>query len=390
MGYLNKKASSVYITEESIEGTVVMPSAGSQAVGVLMDGLEINGEKELVERNLLTNTIAKQTPLTSIKTSSGSIAVEASANKTAGSAPEYGLLMKSLLGGVRTLADTIAVTGGTVAVVEVASSTGLAVGDIIMIKKGVGGACHISPITSLTATEITLAIPAAVAFVAGDSIEKAVNYYGVNSGHPSLSITQYMDDKIRIQASGVKVASMSVDSFAVGQLPSFNFSFNGLGYSEAVASAPAGAKPAVFVSAQPPLILNACVYMDDGTLIAQDVALSISNGLGRITSTCSANGVIGQLITQREITGSFTSYMSDSDVNMFTKFDANSTFRLFFYATNPVNGVAGGKKEAFAVHVPHCIITSIAKADSDGIMTLSVSFSAGEPVSGSDINVAFM
>jgi len=390
MGYLNKKASSVYVTEEVSEGTAVMPSAGSHAVGVLMDGLDISGEKEIIERNLLTSTIAKQTPLTGIKTSAGSIAVEASANKTEGSAPEYGLLMKSLLGGVRSLSSTLTATAGTVNTITVASTTGLFAGDIIMIRRDVSNVAHLSPIASLTSTVITLAIPAAVEFASGDVISKVTNYYGANSGHSALTVTQYMDDKVRIQASGVKVASMSVDSFAVGQLPSFNFSFNGLGYTEAVAGAPVGAKPPVFVSAQPPLILNACIYMDDDVLVAQDVALSISNTVGRITSTCSPNGVIAQIMAQREVSGSVTCYMSDSDTAMYDKFNANITFRLFFYATNPVAGVAGGKKEAFAVHVPNCVITSIAKADADGIMTLNISFVAGEPVSGSDVNVAFI
>lgn len=488
MAFVSKKSTVVFINAEVTEGTAVDPSASSDAVGILADGFSMDGEKELVERNILRSAIGKAIPITGIKSATASIGVEVAANETEGAAPEFDLLLKSLLGGKRSIADEV--TSGashTTSVINIADAdiADFSRGDIVVVKAA--GAYHMSPISavddssvaasgsitgsvgvlefeaveggaagnsievvlvggetaeaetiavvgsvitigiesgvsiasdiadliegdvdasalvSVVVTEgameadsvtlsggesanITLLVPMASAPADAVKIAPATVYYGANSGHSNLTVTAWMESAIKIQASGCKVASMSLDNFATGQLPSFNFSLNGMNYVESVASS---SVVAAFDSATPPLVLSACVYMDGAAITVQDVGLSVDNTLGRITSTCEANGVKGQLVGERAISGSFTAYMSTTDVSIYSKFNANTEFSLFLRAQNP-SGVSGETQNHIGIYLPKCIIVGQPKADSDGVMTIQVSFQAGFDDNNEDIFMAFV
>ena len=391
MAFVSRKSSVVFINEEVTEGVAVNPSASLDAVGILADGFSMDGEKELVERNVLRSSIGKAIPLTGIKSAVASIGVEAAANETEGSAPESDLLLKSLLAGKRTIAAEV--TSGashTASVINIADVDigDFNRGDIVVIKEA--GAFHMSPITevddAIGAANITLLVPMASAPSDAVVIAPATIYYGANSGHSNLTVSAWMEGAIKMQASGCKVASMSLDNFSTGQLPSMNFSLNGMNYVEAIS---AQSVVADFDSATPPLVLSACVYMDGVQVVVQDVSLSVDNTVGRITSTCEANGIKGQLIGERAISGSFTAYMSTLDVAIYDKFNANTEFSLFLRAQNP-SGVPGETQNHIGVYLPKCIITGQPKADSDGVVTIQVAFQAGFDANNEDIFMAFV
>lgn len=488
MAYISAKTTVLYVTEEVTEGTAVNPSAGNQAVSILSDGFELNGEKELVERNNLTASIAKALPRVGIKTAAGTIGVEAKAALVAGAAPEADSFFKAALGGKRTLASTI--TTGTshatnsIKLVNGADSNFLA-GDIIMLKDTNLG-YHVTPITAVTAAvaasatvtgsvgvlsfvadvkgvsgitvefagggtagaevvtvvgtdievqiesgvstaaQIKTAIDASVAAAAlvnvtvstagametqgpttltgavvgaltplvptsiaasnGTVIEKFTEYYGANSGHPSLTLTSFHEDAYKVQAAGCKVSSLSLDSFETGQIPSFSFGIQGQSYEESLA---ASGLTASFDGATPPLVLAACVYKDGVQIPVNAVTLSVENTLARVTSTCSPNGIIALRETERVITGSMTPYMDTTSTGLFDNFDENTEFSLFLHMQNPITN---GKKEVVALYLPHCIITALPKADQDGLLTYALEFSAGPSSTGagSDIHLAFI
>jgi len=391
MAFLSRKSAAIYVTAESVEGTAVDPSVDDDSISVNVDGFEVNGDKELVERNVLRSSIGKVNGRTSIKTSSISLSMEAAANIVEGSAPENDLLLKSLLGGKRQI--TVEVTSGvgsTASVINIddADIGNFNRGDIVVIKEA--GAYHVSPISevdsSVGSANITLLIPADTSIGDGATIGKATTYFGADSGHSSLTITNYFEDAIKLQATGVKVASMSLDNFSTGQIPSFSFSGNGLGYEESVEE---NVLDQGNRSAEPPLALEACVYMDGTRITVTDVSLSVDNTLGRITSTCEANGVKSQLTSGRAVSGSFTTYMDSADVNIFDKFDANSKFSLFLRAQNPT-AVAGESKEHVGIYLPSCLITAQPKGDADGVITISVDFEAGLDDNEEDIFIGFI
>jgi len=180
------KSTVVYVTEEVTEGTAVDPTLGTQSVGVQADGFEMNGEKELVERSLLRAGIQRQVPRTGIKTCSASLGVEASANSTAGTEPDYDLLMQSLLGGRRqNITEVTTETGHSTTVLNIgdADISKFAVGDIVLVKET--GAYHMSPVSAVDdsagAANITILIAGSASFSDNVVIEKFTTYYGTNS-----------------------------------------------------------------------------------------------------------------------------------------------------------------------------------------------------------------
>jgi hypothetical protein len=386
MAFISKKSAVIYVTQEVTEGTAVNPTLGVQAVGVLADGFELNGEKELVERNVLRTGIGKQVPLTGIKSATVSLGVEASASKVEGDAPEFDLLIKGALGGKRQVTTEVTSTTGH-SVDKVYLSAGdlskFNVGDIVLVKETAHS--HISPVKAVGVDHIELLVASDLAFTDGVVISKSTNYFCSNTGHPSLTVTSFLEDAIKMQASGCKVASMAIEGFEVGQLPSFNFSLQGGDYVESVQ---ASGLSATFSSATPPIILGACVFMDGQKIHVNSASVSVDNTVGKITSTCLPNGVISQLITERAVSGSFVTYLDSTNVNYYEKFNKNQNFSLFFYMANP-NAIAGEMKNAIGVYIPSAIITSQPKADQDGVMTIQVDFQVGSD-DGKDIVIGFM
>jgi hypothetical protein len=397
MAYVTKKSTVLYVTQEVTEGVAVNPTAGNQAVSILADGFELNPEKELVERNNLTNSIAKALPRTGIKSASGSVGVELKASSVAGAAPEADLLFLAALGAVRSLTSTVTINAVSTntTVINIPDATKFAVGDTVMIKStsvGTDG-YHLSPITTVTEggtnqDTITLLVPTSTNFAqASDTIEKFTTFYGVNDGHPSLTLTSLMDT-YETQASGCRVSSLSIDSFETGQIASFSFGLTGQNYQET----PGSSGPAVaFDGGTPPLILGACLFKDGVQLPVNSVAVSVENTLAPVQNMCSENGIIAQRITERTITGSLVPYMDSTSSALFDSFDENTQFSLFFYAKVP-GASAGIKKEVVAVYLPNCICTALPKQDADGLMQYSLEFSAGPSSSGvgSDIYISFI
>jgi hypothetical protein len=393
MGYLSKNSSVVYVTEETTEGIPVDPSLGLEAVRILGDGFELSLERETIERTVLTSSISKALPRAGMKTATGSIGLEAAAALTAGLAPDGDLLFLSALGAKRSLASTvISGTGHTTTSIKLSAGTvtNFAANDILMLKEA--GAFHVSPITAVNtnvgAEAVTLLVPTAAPVADACVIEKFTQYYGTDEGHPSLTITGFMGDAHKQQAVGCFVNSLALESYETGQIPNFTFGVQGLDYTETLASS---GLTASFGDAEPPTVLGSCVYRDGALLDVTALSFSVENTLGTVMSTCSPNGKIAQKITERAITGSFTTYMSSTSVDLFNSFNNNTQFSLFFSMHNPT-AVAGEKKQVVSVYIPNCVVTAMAKADADGLMQYNVEFSAGSSSAGvgSDLYVSFI
>jgi hypothetical protein len=379
----------VAVEIEVTEGTYVAPSADTSYVQTLSDGFEQTGAKELLERNILNGSIGKTTPLTGTRSVTGAMPVEMRANSTEGAPPEYDKLMRSAMGLRRdTVTSTIDDTdsGGTHTTTRAYlpdASAGLYdIGDIVTIEKA--GAFHTSPITAKSDTPgdvyIDLLIAASGAFVDAEVIKAVATYVTADSGHPSLSVSKYVESAVLEQATGVKVTSMALENFTTGQLASWNFSYEGLDWDDTLTANPF--TPA-FDTALPPIILQACVFQDATQIDVNELSFSLENTLGFVTSTCSENGRISSRATERTVTGSFNPYKEDDSVEQSTKFRANTEFSIFASAFVPT-GVAGEYGNVVAFYLPNCITTEKGEADQDGLLQHELSFTAGRGSAGTE------
>ena len=387
MSDMVKNNTKVAITLEVTEGTYVAPTAGAEFISPLSDGLELTPSKELLERNNLNASIGKSTPRTGMKDVTGTIPVEAKSSGTEGEAPEYGLLIESALGAKRQVTTTTADdtdAGGphtTTRIYLADTDTGkYKVGDIVQVK--VSGAHHVSPITAVVDTagdvHIDLLVAAASAFTDGDVISAVTTYLPANSGHPSFSVTKWMEDARTELAMGCRVSSMSMNNFTTGQLADFSFAFQGLNWDSALTAL---ALTPALDSALPPIVLSACIYQDGVQIDVNEVGFSIENTIGSKTSTCSPNGKISSRMTERVVTGNMNPYKQDDDIANFNRFKNNTEFSVFGFMSIP-SGVTGEIQDIVAFYMPKCLTNEYSEADQDGLLQETLSFSASRGTDG--------
>ena len=382
---------------EDVEGTYKAPASGASFVLTLSDGAEISMEKETLERAVFNGSLGKTTPRTGTRTVSGSLPVEFKGTSTEGAAPEYDALMRSALGARRQVSATdadnsdttgpLAHTESRIFLADIDSDK-YEVGDIVTVK--VAGAYHTSPISAVNdeagEAYIDLLVAADTAFENGNTIAAFTRYAAAESGHPSLSISKYIEEERLEQATGCRVTSMALENFSTGQLASWNFGFEGLDWDSSLTTQP---HTATYDDSLPPIILNACVFKDGEKIDVNEISFSVENELGFVTSTCSPNGRISGRPTERTVTGSFTPYKNDDDVTTITEFKDNTEFSMFGYAYIP--GDSGEYSQVVAFYMPACIITEVSEGEQDGLLQEEVSFQAakGSDTSQTEIFISF-
>jgi hypothetical protein len=377
----------VAVMVEASEGTYLAPSSADAFISPLSDGFEINPAKELLERNNLNSSIGKSTARGGMKSVTASISVEAKANGVAGAEPEYSPLLKAALGTSRqnTTVVTTKASGNTATVLQIqdADISKFNVGDIILVKQT--GAYHLSPVISKTTGTGTATITMLVAHPSGDcsdsvTIEKFTTYFTANSGHPTLSLSKYVENARLEQAAGCRVSSMSLNNFSTGQLADLSFSLEGLNFDHSLT--PPAYTPS-YDLALPPIVLSAYVYQDGSALAINELSLNVENSLAYKTSTASPNGKISSRITERVVTGSINPYKQDDSIANFTKFKNDTEFSVFGYMAVP-NGTAGEFKDVVAFYMPKCMISEYSEGDQDGLLQENLSFSASRGADGSN------
>jgi hypothetical protein len=383
---LSVKKNTAYAVETEVtEGTYVAPSAASSYVQVLQDGAELTYSKEQLERNVFTGSIGKTSPRTGQFQVSGSLPVEARASSTEGSAPEFDKLMKSAMGARRQISTTTTTkaSGNTATVLQIddADISKFNVGDIVMTKGA--GVYHVSPITAKSTGTGTATITLLVPHPSGDHgdsvvVSKCTTYHVADTGHPSLSISKYIEDAVLEKAMGCRVSSMSLEGFSTGQMPSFNFGFEGLNFDRSLTAIP---HTPSYDTSLPPIVLDARAYMDGSALVINELTLSLENGLAFQTSIAAENGRIAGRATDRTITGTFNPYKESDSIANYTKYKNNTAFSLFAYAKVPT-GTTGEFGQVVAIYAPNCIITDLGESDQDGLLQDSISFSANRGTAG--------
>lgn len=381
---------------EDTEGTYKAPTSATSYVQTLKDGAEFTPAQELLQREIFTGSIGKTQSRLGTKSVTGAMPVEFRSGDIEGSAPEADALYTSALGSKKTRGSVTTKTGNspTVLQIEDADIGGFSRYDIIWVKEA--GQHELSWVFNVVTTpgSASISLGDALSFTPSDNVEIAAvtQYSTANSGHPSLSISKYIENAKLEQAVGSRVTSMSLENFTTGQISSVNFGFEGLSFDSSLTASPFTPN---YDDALPPITLRACVYQNGTQIQVNSLTLSLENTLGFVTSTCSANGRISSRVTERAITGTFNPYKQDDNLTQFDLFKCNDPYSLFAYAFNPVLDAncefTGEFENVVALLMPNCNTTELGESDQDGLLIDDVTFEATRGPSGTneELKIAF-
>lgn len=367
-----KGESSLFLKLEATEGVYQAPTSADDAIEVLEDGLEFNYTRDEIERNTLTSTIESVAPRLGLKQITGSVPVEFKANGAQGIAPREDVLFQSLLGGKRQItALQFSSTGHTTTQINFVDASNFNVGDIVLVREA--GAYEVRPISAVVGNSIYFPIPLENGAPSdGVVIDKVTMYYH-DSPAPTFSATHYLGGKIEEQIEGLRAVSASLENWTTAGVGTWTFNLEGLELTRSV-NTPAFS-PSFVNDALPPVLLNACIWLNNDKLQYNEFGLSIENTKAELLSACSSSGKISSRFTNLSVTGTINPYMDDANVDRFDSFNNNDSVFLFGYAFNP-SGVAGEFQDVVAFWMPQVKITSIPTADQDGILTDAIAFKA--------------
>lgn len=369
MGYTIKKNIKVAVKKESTEGTYSAPTSGDDFIQAQEDGIELNGTRDTLEINVIGQGLSKSAPRVGLESASGSLGVYMKAGSTPSTAPEYDVMVESLMGEKRNSALITSAIDHTTTVINITDTSSLKVGDIVVIKES--NKYHTSPITAVSAnTSITLLVARDSDFSDNVEVEAFTTYVPSNDNHPSYSVSKYVEDEVLERAVGCKTTSLAVESFSTGQTASFKMGFEGANYNRSLSTVP---HSPTYDTSETPIILDACIYQDGVKIPVNDYTLNIENALGWIKDTC--NGKVSSRVTDRSISGTINPYKQDDSVSNYTKFNSNQPFSLYITAHNPTSE-AGEYSESISFYIPQCIITELTEGDIDGVLTDQLTFMA--------------
>lgn len=361
-----QKESTIALEVEVTEGTVVATAGTTSYIEALSDNLEFSKTREELSRDTLGGTVEAEETRVGIPEVVGSLGVEFRASTTAGTAPQSAdKLLRSALGGKRTAATDTTTTGNSSTVLEFGGAHSFLVGDSVLVKEA--GAYEIRPISAAGATDITF--PFALDNGApsdGVAVEAVTTYYHDTANSVTLSAEHNVGGELVQTIGGLRVGSMSLENFTVGQIANLNFSMQGLSLERAD-GAPSFS-PDFTADALPPVALEACLWLNGSKKSYTELSLSVENTISTIMDSCSADGKVGSRITEQVISISCNPYSDDTTLTEWDDFNANTDTSVFFYTFNP-STTAGEFSEAIAVWLPQCKITAAPFADNDGIIT---------------------
>lgn len=211
----------VAIVEESTEGTYAPPTAGTDFIAIQEDFV-MTPSVDIIENAELKASLAPSKSLLGLENPNVSISHYLRHSGVEATAPGFAPLVKALFGEQNIQAterDVVSASAGSASAagtitLDTGEGTEYPRGRAFLIKDGTNG-YNIRPVKSVSGDVATLGFNLASAPSAGVSLGRYVNYSPVNSGHPSLSITDYRANQAAIQAmAGGKVTEWSVSAVA--------------------------------------------------------------------------------------------------------------------------------------------------------------------------------
>lgn len=228
---INYRATVVAIKKESSEGTPVLPDGATNFIPI-QDDFALTPSFDTLENSELKNSLGPAKPLLGLENPSATFSLYLKNSGTAGTAPNYGPLLESIFGSVDDAGvEHNTVAASTVSVVKVDSGEGATYqkGQLLMIKDPVNG-YSIRPVYSISTDDLTLAFNLANAPGTGVNLGEAVMYRPTTSGHPTISLWQYLGNGGAIQGlAGGRVSEASIE-FPAGEYINVSYTIAGTKY----------------------------------------------------------------------------------------------------------------------------------------------------------------
>lgn len=235
------RSSRLAIMQETTEGTAVVVSGASDFVA-LQEGFEMSPTVETIENAELKGSIGATKKVLGLEGVEASFSHYLTHSGTQGQAPEYNLVLKSLLGAENVQSTERTTTTSSTAGTSSARATvilGAGGSDYSAINSGKGTAILLKDTTngysirnvySVSSNTLTLAQNLSAAPATGMNCGKFVNYSPADSSHPSLSFWLYRANGGAVELGrGVKIAEGTIEATA-GENINFSFSGSGVGY----------------------------------------------------------------------------------------------------------------------------------------------------------------
>ncbi len=387
IGVVNNE-SSVALTVESTEGTYNGGTATStDYVEVLAEGTTANKTREELTRDTLSSTVENESSRVGMAEVVAELPTEFGASATAGAAPQrMDKMLRSLLGGKRTAATDTTTTGNSSTVLEFGATPNFLKGDIVLVKEA--GAFEVRPISAVGATTITFPFALDNGSPSdGVVVEACTTYFHDTSSSVTLSMEHNVGNEIQQQVAGLRAKSMSIENWTAGQIPTANFSLDGVKLSR-VDSAQT-ATPDFTADALPPVALEACLYVNGNKLAYSELGMTIENTVSFLIDACEADGKAGSRITNQSVSFNCKKYSDDTTLVEWNNFENNDDATVFFFAFNP-SSTAGEGSEYVAAWLPQGKITAAPFGDQDGIATDDLEIKAHKSSGNDSVFLGFV
>lgn len=226
-----QKATVFAIKEETTAGTPVVPSAGSDFIP-LRAGFSMSPNLEDIPSDEISNNLGSTKSYVGKESPSGSHAIFLKHSETEGQAPEYGLIVESLLGD-KSVASTEydTVSSSTTSLIKVNTGEGATfeTGEALLIKDGTNG-YSIRNISSISSDDLSINFNLSSAPASGVNLGKAVLYKPATTGIPTFTSWMYRSSAAAIEMiAGCRTSNMTM-TFPAGKQAEATFAYEGTAY----------------------------------------------------------------------------------------------------------------------------------------------------------------
>lgn len=341
---------------------------------------EMTTDVEMIEREVIRQSLLKLESILGQETSSGNLTVELS-GEDAVTGINGDLLFTNGIGQalLATIATDIA-TAVDESNFDVTDASGLEIGQVIKVDVAggvVGG--EYTTIVSISTNTLEVTPALTITPTALDVVEGMSTYIlpKPDSTVPSLAIREHLaptaGNTVDYDYLGVVVSEVSLD-FPVGGIATAAFTLAGAGFS---ATTPGSTVVTPCTTLTPVVGKNASVIVLGNAYTAQDLSISVSTEVTDILSI-TTDGITNKVGVAKTVTGSFkTEYVGVTNFDAFKAGTKGSLSMLLKDggATSPV--IVG-------VIAPEVKFTSVARSDDGGLTYDTVEFEILSP--GCDAN----
>ena len=367
MSYIDK-SSQWSVTKEVAYGDRTAPTLPADVVELINPSLDAS--TEMIEREVLKNSMVKAQPLLGKETSSGSMEVELStATGVAGSKVINGdLLFESAMG--HRIGDVVAsagtVTAGVITFTTAADCDNYEVGQAVALTGGV--APQFAVVRSITAgVSMTVApVPTDDHTLFGGLVSYTVSR--PEAAQISLSIQEYFEGSSRIEYTygGCVATDLSI-SFPVANIVKANFSVAGAGFAieeDGVAGGVVAARNPVCLGLAPYVAKNMTFTYDGISYDIEDLEAKVTSEIYD-TEALTTAGLTNKTATGKsEVGGMFGLEYAGS--TLFSKFQAGTSGEIF--------GTVSNAGSTAILYAPKVVLTESSKSVDSGIYKESIGY----------------